>query len=198
MIRRDELLQSRRIPAALRFLSRRGLKELARVLEDGEEVVRIEAGRRKGRAGLLAATTRRVVWVQTGPLRSRMRWNEPYRDLERVEGGRDEDGDGAVRLRTGPGWRTVTGLHRERAQEMARVIEERRQGVSGTASFQLDEEEGEGADDADAKRQRLERMRDRGSVTQAEYERIRARLERPDDRPVMSDRKASDEPVRWD
>lgn len=150
------------------FTSRRELEALRPALEDGERIVHLlEASRPGGKRGLLAATDRRLLFATAGWLRRKAAaWS--YADVTglKVTKGVD-DATVTATLRGGPE-AVFVGCRKREAEAFAKAVRERPPGPDDPLDFTPEEQRPKTP--RQLKRERLQRMLRKGTLTQKEYE----------------------------
>lgn len=148
------------------FANRRELDALRPALRAGERVLYVlEAAR--GKRGLLAATDRRLVFVTAGLLRRKsLAWD--YTDVVGLKVTKAVDDAGlTVQLR---GSEVVFEACRKRdAEAFVKAVRERPPGPDDPLDFTPSEKRPK--TEKQLRRERLDRMFNKGSMTKAEYER---------------------------
>lgn len=157
-----------------RFVNRRELDALAGRLEDGEEL--LAAGEaRADRLGVLAITTRRVLHVSKGWLRTRV-YAWPNRAIVKLVVATTVD-DATLTLHLEAG-SVPLRLAKADAKRLKAAWERRPKGPNDLLDFALPAAEKRRGE----RLARLDRLRARGAITKSEYERAkRAAAEEPSD-----------------
>jgi hypothetical protein len=149
-----------------RFLNRRELAALRRALGDGERVLHaLEATH--GRKGLLAATDRRLLFVAGGLLRRKRAW--PYGDVVSLRVSKAVD-EAALTMTLRAGEAVFTGCRKREAEAFARAVKERPPPPDAPLDFTPPHLKPK--DPLQVRREQLDRMLRKGSITKAEHERM--------------------------
>jgi hypothetical protein len=160
-----------------RFVGRREVALLRRRLEGDERILGAADATRGRRRGLLAATDRRIAWVSRGVLRRTLvSW--PYEEVAKVEVHVARDG-ATIDLLLGAGSATFTRADRAQARAFAEAVKRAsprrafrrvtavRDPATVTPVAELLEEPYR------SRLARLERMHERGTLTEPEYQTTR-------------------------
>lgn len=149
-----------------RFLDRRELAALRRAVDDGERVLHAMPATH-GRKGLLAATDRRLLFVRSGLLRRRTSW--PYGNVVglRVSKAVDE-ATLTVTLRGGEA--VFTHCRKRDAEAFATAVKERPPPPDAPLDFTPPHLRPK--DPRQVRREQLDRMLRKGSITKAEHDRM--------------------------
>jgi hypothetical protein len=166
------------LDALKRFVNRRELQAIEESLAAGEKLSIAFQSRLDGKAGILAATNRRVLFAAAGLLASPI-LSVRYDDLTRCEQWQ-EGPDVSIILQTSGRQHSVAGLRRPEAETFVQTV--RRRGESG--KFRLVEfvddprkaEPDARPTDVGKRLQRIESMFKRGSITEPEYRVNRRRI----------------------
>jgi hypothetical protein len=150
-----------------RFVNRRELRALERALRQGERAVQVlEATHR--RRGLLAATDRRIVFVTTGWFgRKETTWS--YTDVAGLKVVRSVD-DATLVLVLRDGEAAFTACRKAEAEEFIRAVKARPPPPDAPLDFRPPGSRPK--DPQTLRREQLDRMLRKGSITKAEHERM--------------------------
>lgn len=149
------------------FVNRRALAALGAALRPGEVVSRVLEATH-GRRGVLAVTDRRLLFVAPGLLfRSKGEWR--HGAVAGVELAKAvDDATVTVRLRVGPP-AVFSACRKREAEAFVQAVRERPPGPDDPLDFTPPEMRPK--TEAQLRRERLERMYRKGTMTKAEYER---------------------------
>lgn len=149
-----------------RFLHRRELARLRRTLEPGERPLHVLAATH-GRKGLLAATDRRIVFVAGGLLRRKSVWT--YGDLVSLRVSRTVD-EATLAMTLRDGEAVFTGCRKRAAEDFAAAVKARPPPPDAPLDFTPPHLRPK--DPRQERRDKLDRMLRKGSITKAEHERM--------------------------
>lgn len=149
------------------FVNRRALKALGAALRPGEVALHVLEAT-FGKRGVLAVTDRRLLFVAPGLLfRSKAEW--PHGGVAGVELAKAvDDATVTVLLRVGAPAR-FTGCRKREAEAFVQAVQERPPGPDDPLDFTPPELKPK--TERQLRRERLERMYRKGTMTKAEYER---------------------------
>ena len=154
-----------------RFLNRRELDALGRALDDGEKVLHaVEATH--GRKGLLAATDRRLLFVADGLLRRKRTW--AYSDVVGLRVSKAVD-EATLTMTLRAGEAVFTGCRKREAEGFARAVQARP--LPPDAPLDFTPPHLKPKDPRQVRREQLDRMLRKGSITKAEHQRMVAALD---------------------
>lgn len=154
------------------FLDRRELGALRRALDDGERVLHVLPAT-QGRHGVLAATDRRLLFV-TGGLLLRRKAAWPYAEVVGLRVAKAvDDATLTVRLRTGEA--VFTGCRKASAEAFAEAVRNRPPPPDAPLDFTPPHLRPK--DPRQQRREQLDRMLRKGSITRAEHQRMVAALD---------------------
>lgn len=152
------------------FVNRRALAALAAKLEPGEFVFHVLEST-FGKRGVLAVTDRRLLFVAPGLLGRTREWRNAGVAAVEVQKSVDE-ATVTVRMHAGPP-AVFEGCRKREAEAFAKAVKTRPPGPDDPLDFTPAEQKPKTP--RELRRERLERMHRKGTMTKAEYERgIRA------------------------
>ncbi len=161
-----------------RFVNRREVALLRPVLADGERVLYALEGRVRDKAGLLAATDSRIVWVRRGLFGAKVR-SFPYPEIQEIHVGVDPD-EAVVTLAVPGEDFVVARCPRREANEFGTRAADAARRTTATFRLVLADPNArtltDSMKDLDARLARVDRMLERGSMTQKEHRVARRRL----------------------
>ncbi|MFA5944783.1 MAG: PH domain-containing protein [Candidatus Thermoplasmatota archaeon] len=148
------------------FANRRELNALRPALQPGEQVLHLLEATR-GKRGLLAATDRRLLFATAGLLRRKaLAWS--YTDVIGLKVMKTVD-DAALTLQLRSGDLVFEGCRKREAEAFVKAVRERSPGPDDPLDFTPAERRPK--TEKQLRRERLDRMFRKGSMTKAEYER---------------------------
>lgn len=148
------------------FVNRRSLAALGAALQPGEVALHVlEASR--GKRGVLALTDRRLLFVAPGILRRKQEWRHGgVADVALTK--TVDEATVTLQMRVGPP-ASFTGCRKREAEAFVQAVRERPPGPDDPLDFTPAELKPKS--EKQLRRERLERMYRKGTMTKAEYER---------------------------
>lgn len=154
------------------FVNRRELAALARALQPGEKVLHVLEATH-GRRGVLAATDRRLVFAMGGLLRRKpLAWS--YTDVAGLKVSKSVD-DATLTIALRSGEAVLTGCRKRDAEAFADAVRARPPGPDDPLDFTPPHLRPK--DERQLRKERLDRMLRKGSITKAEHQRMVAALD---------------------
>jgi hypothetical protein len=150
-----------------RFVRRRELARLERALGAEERLLHVLEAQH-GRRGVLAATDRRLLFIPAGMLRRKpTAW--PYAEVVGLKVVRAVD-DAVLRLTLRAGEAQLTGCRKAAAEALVRAVQNRPPGPDDPLDFTPPGQRPKTP--RQQRREQLDRMLQKGSITKAEHDRM--------------------------
>lgn len=149
-----------------RFLDRRELGALRRAVADGETVLHAMPATHGGK-GLLAATDRRLLFVRSGLLRRKTSWR--YGDVVGLRVAKTVD-EATLTVTLRAGEAVFTGCRKRDAEAFAAAVKNRPPPPDAPLDFTPPHLKPK--DPKQVRREQLDRMLRKGSITKAEHDRM--------------------------
>lgn len=154
------------------FVNRRELAALGRALQPGEKVLHVLEATH-GRRGVLAATDRRLVFAMGGLLRRKaLAW--PYTAVAGLKVSKSVD-DAVLTLSLRGGEAVFSGCRKREAEAFAQAVRTRPPGPDDPLDFTPPHLRPK--DERQLRKEKLDRMLRKGSITKAEHTRMVAALD---------------------